>query len=113
MADVLVIVPPELADGFHLAGSRVWPAADAATARGLLLAGLDDADAGIIALADDYFAALDGRTRRMVERRARPVVVALPTRVAIRPEQQRRAYLAELIRRAVGLKVVLGGRPAP
>jgi vacuolar-type H+-ATPase subunit F/Vma7 len=108
MADVLVIVPPDLADGFRLGGARVRPAATAVAARELLLAGLDDPDAGIIALADDFFVALDRSTRAVIERRYRPVVVALPTRAALSPEQQRRAYLLELIRQAVGLKVVVG-----
>ncbi len=109
MADMLVIVPPELADGVHLAGARVWPAADAQTARDLLLAGLDDQDAGIVAMADRYFDVLDARTRRLVEQRYRPVVVSMPTRVTLRPEEQRREHLSELIRRAVGLKIVLSG----
>lgn len=110
MADVLLIVPPDLADGFRLAGARVWPAADAQSARELLLAALADPDAGIVGLADEYFAALEAPLLRRIEQRPRPVVVPLPTRVAARPEEQRRAYLAELIRRAVGLKVVLGRR---
>jgi vacuolar-type H+-ATPase subunit F/Vma7 len=109
MADLLVIVGPELADGFRLAGARVWPAANAIVAQDLVLRGLEDPDAGIIALADDYIAALDPRTRRLVERRFRPLVVALPARPALTPEQQRREYLLELIRRAVGFKIVLGG----
>lgn len=108
MADIVVIAPPDLADGFRLAGTRVWPAADAAIANKLVLESLDDPDAGIVALADSYFEVLDDRTRKLIERRYRPVVVSLPTQVTLSPEQQRRAYLVELIRRAVGFKVVLG-----
>lgn len=111
VADVLVIVPPELGNGFILGGARVWPAANAEAARGLLLVGLDDPNVGLIALADDYFQGLDHLTRQVVERRVRPVVVPLPTRAALRPELERRVYLTELMRRAVGFKVVLtGGR---
>ncbi len=110
MADVVVIAPPDLADGFRLAGTRVWPAPDSAVANELVLKTLDDADAGIVALADVFFDTLDSRTRRLVERRYRPVLVSLPTQVTLSPEQQRRTYLVELIRRAVGFKVVLGER---
>ncbi len=110
MSDVLAIVPRDLAAGISLAGARVWTADDQETARGLLLAALGDPDVGIVALAEGYLEALDARTRRLVELRYRPVVVALPTRVRLRPEEQRRVYLGELIRRAVGLKVVLSGR---
>jgi vacuolar-type H+-ATPase subunit F/Vma7 len=108
MADILVIVPPQLADGFRLGGARVWSASDPDSARDLLRVGLDDPDAGIIAVADTYLAALDNRTRRLIEQRYRPVVVGVPTRAGALPRQQRRAYLAELLRRAVGIKVVLG-----
>ena len=61
MADVLAIVPEGLVDGFHLAGARVWPADSLETAHDLLLAALADPDAGIVALAETYFAALDPR----------------------------------------------------
>lgn len=110
MSDVVLIVPPELVDGYRLAGSRVLAAADAAAAREILLGMLSDPDAGVVGVADDLFAALDARTLRMLEQRPRPVVVPLPTSVGARPEERRRAYVVELIRRAVGLKVVLGGR---
>jgi vacuolar-type H+-ATPase subunit F/Vma7 len=110
MADVVVIAPPDLVDGFRLAGTRVWPAADVAVANELVLKSLGDPDAGIVALADSYFEQLDSRTHRLLEHRYRPVVVSLPTRMALTPEEQRRTYLVELIRRAVGFKVVLGPR---
>lgn len=109
MSDVALIVPPDLVDGYRLAGARVWAAADAGAAREILLAMLSDPDAGVVGVADELFAALDARTLRILEQRPRPVVVPIPTTVAARPEERRRAYVVELIRRAVGLKVVLGG----
>jgi len=109
--DVLVIVPPDLAEGFRLAGARVRPAADPAAARGILLEAVNDPEAGIVVLADTYYPALEPATRQRLERQHRPVVVPIPTRAVLSPEERRRAELQELIRRAIGLRVVLGGRP--
>lgn len=108
MSDVALIVRPSLVDGFRLAGARVWGAPDAGAARELLAGILDDPEAGVVGIDEDLYAALDTRTLRAIEQRSRPVVVPLPTHVVPRPEERRRAYVVELIRRAVGLKVVLG-----
>ncbi len=111
MADVLAIIPRSLADGFVLAGARVWAADGVEAARDLLIEALEDPDAGLVALADGYLAALDPRTRRLVEQRARPLVFSLPTG-EIGTAGRRGDYLAELIRRAVGVRLVLGtGEP--
>ena len=109
MSDVLVIVPPDLAEGFRLAGARAWTAHAPAEARALLLAALDDARAGIVGLADVYYAALDAAARRAIDRHYRPVVVPVPTQAGVSAEERRRAEIQELIRRAIGLRVVLGG----
>lgn len=105
---MLVIVPPDLVEGFELAGARAYPAADVGAVRSLLIAALEDAKAGIVGVAEKYYAALDSGTRRAAEHRYRPVVVEIPTDVLAHPEEQRRAVLQSLIRRAVGLRVVLG-----
>lgn len=114
MADVLVIVPPDLAEGFRLAGARAWIVHSLADARTLLLAALADSQAGIVGVADIYYAGLDAAARRAIERRYRPVVVPVPTQVGVGAEEGRRTELQELIRRAIGLRIVLGpGRPVP
>jgi vacuolar-type H+-ATPase subunit F/Vma7 len=116
MADVLVIVPPDLAEGFRLAGARAWIARSAAEARALLLAALEDSQAGIVGVADVFYAGLDAAASRAIVHRYRPVVVPVPTQaqVGLGGEEGRRAQLQELIRRAIGLRVVLGGgRPVP
>ncbi len=105
---MLAIVPASVADGFHLAGARVWAADGIESARDLLAAALADPDVGIVALAESYFSSLDPRTRRAVEQQARPLVVALPLG-AVETGGGHRAYLVELIRQAVGMKVFLGG----
>lgn len=112
MADVLAIVPHDLTAGFRLAGARAWTAESAAEAQALLVAALDDPRAGIVGVADVYYAVLDASTLQKIERHYRPVVVPVPTRAGVSEEQRRQTELQELIRRAIGLRIVLGGRPA-
>ena len=108
MADVIMIVPRDWAEAFRLAGARVWPAEDAVEAQNLTRHALHDADAGIVGLAEPYFTALDPTTLRAIERHYRPVVVPVPTETHETPQQRHRAYLQELVRRAVGITVTLG-----
>lgn len=111
MADLLVIVPPDEADGYRLAGARVWPAEGPAEAQALVRSALADPSAGIVGVADVFFAELDRPTRTAIERHYRPVVVPLPTVRDERAEERRRAELQELIRRAIGVRIVIGSRP--
>jgi vacuolar-type H+-ATPase subunit F/Vma7 len=108
MADIVMIVPPDFEAGFLLAGARVLAAADASTARALLMEALADPDAGVVGYADIFDGALSAADRRSIERRYRPVVVPVPTSPTRTPEESRRAYVLELIRQAIGYRVVLG-----
>lgn len=108
MADIVMIVPPDFEAAFRLAGARVLAAADASTARALLTEALADPDAGVVGYADVFDEALNAADRRSIERRYRPVVVPVPTSPARAPEGSRRAYLLDLIRQAIGYRVVLG-----
>lgn len=107
MSTVVVIVPPHLADGFRLAGARVRTADNAAQALGLARESLSDPEAGLVALADVYYESLDAGARRLLDRSSRPVVLPIPTRAEISPTERRRAQLQEIIRRAIGLRIVL------
>lgn len=68
---------------------------------------LRDPDAGLVALADVYYESLDPGARRQLDRSYRPVVLPIPTRVEVSPAERRRAQLQEIIRRAIGLRIVL------
>lgn len=107
MSSVVVIVPPPLADGFRLAGARVRTADNAMQALELARESLTDPDAGLVALADVWYEALDAGTRRLLDRSSRPVVLPIPTRAEVSPAERRRTQLQEIIRRAIGLRIVL------
>jgi len=109
MAKLAVITEPALAPGFRLAGVEVHTAYSAAEAEQLLRVLIDEGEAGVIAVHAPYLATLDERTRRRLEARATPVVVGLPTGLAVTAEEPRSRHLAELIRRAIGFRITFRG----
>jgi vacuolar-type H+-ATPase subunit F/Vma7 len=113
MAKLAVITDPTLAPGFRLAGVEVHTAGGPDEARRLLLALMDEGEAGVIAVNANYLAALDELTRRRIDESYKPVVVGLPTAVAIAPEEQRRRQIVELIRRAIGFRITFRGEEHP
>lgn len=107
MAKLCVITRRALADGFRLAGVEVHEADSAELARGELASLLKDEDVGMVALDADYYEALDARTRARLEGRLRPIVVPLPIPSGRAPAEQRSRYVADLIQRAIGLKITV------
>ena len=109
MAKLVVITDPTLAAGFRLAGVEVHTASTADEARRLLLTLMEEGEAGVIAMNANYLAALDEITRRRLAASYKPVVVGLPTGIPVAPEESRSRQLAELIRRAIGVRLTFRG----
>lgn len=107
-----VVVRPGDALGFRLAGVPVEPIApgeEAAVFRRLL----SDPQVGVVAVEEELLGAAPPRLLARARQRGLPVVLpfALPRRLG--EEGPGRAYVAALIRRAVGYGVKLGGGGAP
>lgn len=66
---------------------------------------MDEGEAGIIAMDAPYFSALDDEMRRRIEKRVKPVIVSLPVGTEGSPPERRSRQIAELIRRAVGIRI--------
>lgn len=103
-----VAVRPGDGLGFRLAGvavEEVPPGGEAAAFRRLVA----DPRAGVLAVEEELLAAAPARLLRRARARGLPVVLpfALPRRVG--EEGRGRAYVAALIRRAIGYGVKLGG----
>ncbi len=105
MAKLTIITHPALAPGFRLAGVQVVASANPASARNALLRLLDEGEAGVIALDAAYLGALDYATARRIQELVKPVVVALPAGADVLPEQRRSRQIADLIRRAIGIRI--------
>jgi len=107
MARLCVVAKPDLVDGFRLAGAEVHPAPSPELAVEVVRALLRRPDVGLIALDADYYSGLDDRLRRQVDRSASPIVVALPVGRAAGSGESRSAHVAELIQRAIGLRMAV------
>ncbi len=103
-----VAVRPGDGLGFRLAGATVEevpPGGEAAAFRRLV----SDPHAGVLAVEEQLLAAVPARVLRRARERGLPVILpfALPRRLG--EEGRGRAYVAALIRRAIGYGVKLGG----
>ena len=68
---------------------------------------LDDEASGIIAVNEQMMAAIDERTQKKIDSIYRPLVISLPIRETLSFGEDHRAYLARLIRRAIGFDITL------
>ena len=105
---VRVLCRPAVAAGFRLAGLRAETAPDVADGSRRLAAMLDEGEAGVILAEEDFYAALPAGARRELARRPLPMVVPFPLPSWAGPAASPEAFIAELLRRAIGYRVRLG-----
>jgi len=104
---LIVLTDPETADGFRLAGVDVEIVESDAFVRERLNRLLDDEASGIIAVNEQMMSAIDERTQKKIDSIYRPLVISLPIREKLAFGEDHRAYLARLIRRAIGFDITL------
>ena len=107
MYRLIVLTDPDTADGFRLAGVDVEVVERNDLVRERLNRLLDDEDSGIIAVNEQMMALIDERTQKKIDSIYRPLVVSLPIRETLAFGEDHRAYLARLIRRAIGFDITL------
>ena len=110
MYKAIVITDPETADGFRLAGVDVVEADGPEDAREQIKMLLDDENAGILAVNESFYDAIDEKTRERIDSIYRPIVIPLPVKETVEMAGERRAYLARLIHRAIGFDITLRAR---
>jgi vacuolar-type H+-ATPase subunit F/Vma7 len=104
----VVIVPPELASGFLLAGVRTVTAESRERAEAETVGLLDAAEEGVVAVYGPHLEAFDPQVRHRAERSLAPVVVPLPAGIGAGDEEIRRARLSAMLGRAVGYHITFG-----
>ncbi len=111
MRKVVILTDPESADGFRLAGVETIesPVSDTADNKKLLMGLVNDDDVGILGVNEDIYNAIDEPTRDKIERLQRPIVVSVPATSRLEISEARHAYLAKMIRRAIGFDIKIGG----
>jgi V/A-type H+-transporting ATPase subunit F len=105
--NLIVLTDPDNADGFRLAGVDVEIVESVDLVRERLNRLLDDEASGIIAVNEQFMAAIDERTQKKIDSIYRPLVISLPIREKLVFGEDHRAYLARLIRRAIGFDITL------
>jgi V/A-type H+-transporting ATPase subunit F len=105
--NLIVLTDPDNADGFRLAGVDVEVVESVELVRERLNRLLDDEASGIIAVNEQFIAAIDERTQKKIDSIYRPLVISLPIRETLTFGEDHRAYLARLIRRAIGFDITL------
>lgn len=109
MYKAIVVTDPESADGFRLAGVSVVEAENADEAQDKIKLLIDDPNAGILALNESFYNAIDEKTQQKIDSIYRPIVIPLPIKETLEMAGERRAYLARLIHRAIGFDITLRG----
>ncbi|GAB4284199.1 MAG: hypothetical protein Kow0067_05850 [Coriobacteriia bacterium] len=107
MYKLIVLTDPDTADGFGLAGVDVVTAYDDDDARKKLNGLLDDDTSGIVAVNEAFMTDIDERTQQKINQTYRPIVISLPIQERLHEEEDHRAYLSRLIRRAIGFDITL------
>lgn len=107
MYKLVVLTDAENADGFRLAGVDVEVATTSDEARRKLNALVDDDNSGIIAVNESMMSSIDERLQKKIDSIYRPIVVSLPLKEMLHEEEDHRAYLSRLIRRAIGFDITL------
>lgn len=111
MRKVVIFTNPDTADGFRLAGVETQEGCDSDNAgnKAKLLALINDDEVGVVGVSEDYYAELDEATREKIEKLERPIVVSIPATKQLEVSEVRHAYLAKMIRRAIGFDIKIGG----
>lgn len=105
---VLVLCRPAIAGGFRLAGFEPVEAEGGPEGARRLAALLDEQDAGVLLVQEDFYAALPEVERRGLARRSLPLVVPFPAPTRTPAVEGLDAFIAELLRQAIGYRVRLG-----
>jgi vacuolar-type H+-ATPase subunit F/Vma7 len=64
-------------------------------------------DIGVLLVEEAFYDAIRGSAKRVLERRAVPMIVPFPGPSWAAPEEEAEAYLVEILRRAIGYRVRL------
>jgi len=105
---VRVLCRPAIAAGFRLAGLRPDLAEDPAEGVGRLAALLENPEAGVVLVQEDFYSALPEAQRRTLSRRPLPLVVPFPAPAATLGIRAPDTFIAELLRQAIGYRVRIG-----
>jgi V/A-type H+-transporting ATPase subunit F len=104
MYKFLVVTDPDTAPGFRLAGVEVIEASNQEEARKAINALVFKDDTGIVAVNEEFIAALDQKLVETIEKTYRPIMIPIPSRVR---RMDRTSYIERMLQRAIGYNIVV------
>lgn len=108
MYKVAVITDENSSLGFNLTPVDTYVSNTPEEAKSNLLRLLNDDTIGVIAINDDFLKDIDERLQQRIDKLFKPIVVPIPAKKTLEITEERRSYLAHLIRRAIGFDIKLG-----
>jgi len=105
MAKLLVIAPPELIQGFRLAGIAAEVTHSADETKQKLLHALESAEYALVAFPEEDAVSFDERTRRRCDQTTRPLLLPFPMTLKKTAGYSAKEYVSQIVRRAVGYQV--------
>lgn len=109
MSRLLIVVRSGLATGFELAGVDACGVEDVETAQELIGGWLDTGETGLLAVDDGLLTRFEPAFIRRLEDAESLPYLTIPGGEALGPRASRRHRIAEMIRRAVGLRITFKG----
>jgi V/A-type H+-transporting ATPase subunit F len=104
MYKFLVVTDPDTAPGFRLAGVEVIEASSQEEARKAINALVFKDDTGIVAVNEEFIAALDQKLVETIEKTYRPIMIPIPSRAK---RIDRTSYIERMLQRAIGYNIVV------
>jgi V/A-type H+-transporting ATPase subunit F len=104
MYKFLVVTDPDTAPGFRLAGVEVIEASSQEEARKVINSLVFKDDTGIVAVNEEFIAALDQKLVETIEKTYRPIIIPIPSRVK---RIDRTSYIERMLQRAIGYNIVV------
>jgi vacuolar-type H+-ATPase subunit F/Vma7 len=105
---VRVLCSPAPASGFRLAGLTPIEVTDPVDGVRRLRESLEEPGLGVLLVEDRVYAALTDSDRHALSRRPLPMIVPFPAPAWAAREEGPEAFIAELLRQAIGYRVRLG-----
>lgn len=105
---VRVLARPAAAAGFRLAGLSPIVVENEGESSARLALLLDDPGVGVILMEQGLYDAMPASARRAISARPLPLVVPFPPPAWAAPAEGPEAFIAELLRQAIGYRVKLG-----
>jgi V/A-type H+-transporting ATPase subunit F len=104
MYKFLVVTDPDTAPGFRLAGVEVIEASSQEEARKVINTLVFKDDTGIVAVNEEFIAALDQKLVETIEKTYRPIMIPIPSRAR---RIDRTSYIERMLQRAIGYNIVV------